>query len=243
MQATPNYDALPGRLELPTLRLTASRSNQLSYGSNCVSQACATIIERILWNMTKNKSGAFVRRFVRMTLPPSGGASTVRVRLRKRLVRTTVRPSHGSSKIRLGTHDVQPRDERVNSALHVRSCTESSVCARPKHSHPRERVTSALLLRCLEACGRENAPPITKVIGKVGGVGRHYALAVLFFRDVTSLERQYARPRHYTCVRFAKFMVWERTTHCQRGARTTVRTTHVVVHEAKALERNTRTDA
>ena len=25
--------ALPGRLELPTLRLTASRSNQLSYGS------------------------------------------------------------------------------------------------------------------------------------------------------------------------------------------------------------------
>ena len=26
--------ALPGRLELPTLRLTASRSNQLSYGSN-----------------------------------------------------------------------------------------------------------------------------------------------------------------------------------------------------------------
>ena len=27
---------LPGRLELPTLRLTASRSNQLSYGSRCV---------------------------------------------------------------------------------------------------------------------------------------------------------------------------------------------------------------
>jgi hypothetical protein len=27
-------NALPGRLELPTLRLTASRSNQLSYGSN-----------------------------------------------------------------------------------------------------------------------------------------------------------------------------------------------------------------
>ena len=26
---------LPGRLELPTLRLTASRSNQLSYGSRC----------------------------------------------------------------------------------------------------------------------------------------------------------------------------------------------------------------
>ena len=26
--------ALPGRLELPTLRLTASRSNQLSYGSH-----------------------------------------------------------------------------------------------------------------------------------------------------------------------------------------------------------------
>ena len=28
-------DALPGRLELPTLRLTASRSSQLSYGSTC----------------------------------------------------------------------------------------------------------------------------------------------------------------------------------------------------------------
>ena len=27
--------ALPGRLELPTLRLTASRSSQLSYGSSC----------------------------------------------------------------------------------------------------------------------------------------------------------------------------------------------------------------
>ena len=30
--------SLPGRLELPTLRLTASRSNQLSYGSLCRSQ-------------------------------------------------------------------------------------------------------------------------------------------------------------------------------------------------------------
>lgn len=28
-------NTLPGRLELPTLRLTASRSNQLSYGSSC----------------------------------------------------------------------------------------------------------------------------------------------------------------------------------------------------------------
>ena len=27
-------ETLPGRLELPTLRLTASRSNQLSYGSH-----------------------------------------------------------------------------------------------------------------------------------------------------------------------------------------------------------------
>ena len=40
--------ALPGRLELPTLRLTASRSNQLSYGSNChdaqtVNQCLATL--------------------------------------------------------------------------------------------------------------------------------------------------------------------------------------------------------
>ena len=31
----PKAQALPGRLELPTLRLTASRSNQLSYGSSC----------------------------------------------------------------------------------------------------------------------------------------------------------------------------------------------------------------
>ena len=29
-------NTLPGRLELPTLRLTASRSNQLSYGSHGV---------------------------------------------------------------------------------------------------------------------------------------------------------------------------------------------------------------
>ena len=29
------YETLPGRLELPTLRLTASRSDQLSYGSLC----------------------------------------------------------------------------------------------------------------------------------------------------------------------------------------------------------------
>ena len=32
---TPCRVPLPGRLELPTLRLTASRSNQLSYGSTC----------------------------------------------------------------------------------------------------------------------------------------------------------------------------------------------------------------
>ena len=31
----PKAQALPGRLELPTLRLTASRSSQLSYGSSC----------------------------------------------------------------------------------------------------------------------------------------------------------------------------------------------------------------
>ena len=34
------FNALPGRLELPTLRLTASRSNQLSYGSLVVNSAC-----------------------------------------------------------------------------------------------------------------------------------------------------------------------------------------------------------
>ena len=31
-------EAPPGRLELPTLRLTASRSNQLSYGSLCTAK-------------------------------------------------------------------------------------------------------------------------------------------------------------------------------------------------------------
>ena len=35
---------LPGRLELPTLRLTASRSNQLSYGSNCTFSPPTTCI-------------------------------------------------------------------------------------------------------------------------------------------------------------------------------------------------------
>ena len=37
--------ALPGRLELPTLRLTASRSNQLSYGSSQL----ATVRRGLLW--------------------------------------------------------------------------------------------------------------------------------------------------------------------------------------------------
>ncbi len=39
--------SLPGRLELPTLRLTASRSNQLSYGSQAMRQAlriCRTMV-------------------------------------------------------------------------------------------------------------------------------------------------------------------------------------------------------
>jgi hypothetical protein len=34
-------NTLPGRLELPTLRLTASRSNQLSYGSRYTAGCCA----------------------------------------------------------------------------------------------------------------------------------------------------------------------------------------------------------
>ena len=37
-------DALPGRLDLPTLRLAASRSNQLSYGSNCTFSPPTTCI-------------------------------------------------------------------------------------------------------------------------------------------------------------------------------------------------------
>jgi hypothetical protein len=38
-------NTLPGRLELPTLRLTASRSNQLSYGSTQI----ATVRRGVLW--------------------------------------------------------------------------------------------------------------------------------------------------------------------------------------------------
>jgi hypothetical protein len=38
-------NTLPGRLELPTLRLTASRSNQLSYGST----QFATVRRGVLW--------------------------------------------------------------------------------------------------------------------------------------------------------------------------------------------------
>ena len=40
-QAVSVVITLPGRLELPTLRLTASRSNQLSYGSACAVLAAA----------------------------------------------------------------------------------------------------------------------------------------------------------------------------------------------------------
>ena len=40
--------SLPGRLELPTLRLTASRSNQLSYGSNCMAQGVAWLMIMIM---------------------------------------------------------------------------------------------------------------------------------------------------------------------------------------------------
>lgn len=35
---------LPGRLELPTLRLTASRSNQLSYGSTMIILKVRTLL-------------------------------------------------------------------------------------------------------------------------------------------------------------------------------------------------------
>ena len=37
---------LPGRLELPTLRLTASRSSQLSYGSTCMQNPSTVYRER-----------------------------------------------------------------------------------------------------------------------------------------------------------------------------------------------------
>ena len=57
--------ALPGRLKLPTLRLTASRSNQLSYGSkwgkgiaafdrsNLIAASCfvgSALLQRLLWD-------------------------------------------------------------------------------------------------------------------------------------------------------------------------------------------------
>ena len=42
--------SLPGRLELPTLRLTASRSNQLSYGSLCHRPKLVPVLEKRLNN-------------------------------------------------------------------------------------------------------------------------------------------------------------------------------------------------
>ena len=42
--------SLPGRLELPTLRLTASRSNQLSYGSLCRRPKLVPALEKRLNN-------------------------------------------------------------------------------------------------------------------------------------------------------------------------------------------------
>ena len=42
--------SLPGRLELPTLRLTASRSNQLSYGSLCRRPKLVPLLEKRLNN-------------------------------------------------------------------------------------------------------------------------------------------------------------------------------------------------
>ena len=42
--------SLPGRLELPTLRLTASRSNQLSYGSLCRRPKLVPVLEKRLNN-------------------------------------------------------------------------------------------------------------------------------------------------------------------------------------------------
>ena len=42
--------SLPGRLKLPTLRLTASRSNQLSYGSLCRRPKLVPVLEKRLNN-------------------------------------------------------------------------------------------------------------------------------------------------------------------------------------------------
>ena len=42
--------SLPGRLELPTLRLTASRSNELSYGSLCRRPKLVPVLEKRLNN-------------------------------------------------------------------------------------------------------------------------------------------------------------------------------------------------
>ena len=42
--------SLPGRLELPTLRLTASRANQLSYGSLCRRPKLVPVLEKRLNN-------------------------------------------------------------------------------------------------------------------------------------------------------------------------------------------------
>ena len=51
---------LPGRLELPTLRLTASRSNQLSYGSRCEFHIDKRIIntQTVTRNAINNERGS-----------------------------------------------------------------------------------------------------------------------------------------------------------------------------------------
>ena len=66
-QETSNTKALPGRLELPTLRLTASRSNQLSYGSRCLAFQSQTAFNRFRKGSVE-PSLQFLHRYAANTL-------------------------------------------------------------------------------------------------------------------------------------------------------------------------------
>ena len=71
-------NTLPGRLELPTLRLTASRSNQLSYGSHV---GWATTHRDFARCVYKRALVRKVRRRPRLAALATDGAATRRGRL------------------------------------------------------------------------------------------------------------------------------------------------------------------
>ena len=76
--ASGSQTSLPGRLELPTLRLTASRSNQLSYGSPCVpgGGACGAR-SRALGGVCGLQGGGLPQRQAASAAPHAAGPAFV----------------------------------------------------------------------------------------------------------------------------------------------------------------------